>query len=147
MSGKRVKIAAVGLGNRTCKYLRYVAEHQDIAELVAVVDTDAARFAKVQGPFALPADRCFDSLDSLAESGLEVDACIIGTPDIHHHQMALQAMRYGWHTRSEGKTYVNFDLKQMGVACVNSWGAWPREEHLVKGSQFEFTFYISPVNN
>ena len=49
--------------------------------------------------------------------------------------------------RSEGKTYVNFDLKQMGVACVNSWGAWPREEHLVKGSQFEFTFYISPVNN
>lgn len=97
MSGKRVKIAAVGLGNRTCKYLRYVAEHQDIAELVAVVDTDAARFAKVQGPFALTADRCFDSLDSLAESGLEVDACIIGTPDIHHHQMALQAMRYGWH--------------------------------------------------
>ena len=91
MSGKRVKIAAVGLGNSTCKYLRYVAEHQDIAELVAVVDTDAARFAKVQGPFALPADRCFDSLDSLAESGLEVDACIIGTPDIHHHQMALQA--------------------------------------------------------
>jgi beta-galactosidase len=49
--------------------------------------------------------------------------------------------------RSQGKTYVNFDLKQMGVACVNSWGAWPREEHLVKGSQFQFTFYISPVNN
>ena len=49
--------------------------------------------------------------------------------------------------RSQGKTYVNFDLKQMGVACVNSWGAWPREDHLVKGSQFQFTFYISPVNN
>ena len=49
--------------------------------------------------------------------------------------------------RSLGNTYVNFDLKQMGVACVNSWGAWPREEHLVKGSQFEFVFYISPVNN
>lgn len=49
--------------------------------------------------------------------------------------------------RSQGKTYVNFDLKQMGVACVNSWGAWPREEHLVKGDRFEFIFYISPVNN
>jgi beta-galactosidase len=49
--------------------------------------------------------------------------------------------------RSIGKTYVNFDLKQMGVACVNSWGAWPREEHLVKGDRFEFIFYISPVNN
>ena len=97
MSGKRVKIAALGLGNRTCKYLRYVAEHQDIAELVAVVDTDAARFSKVQEPFALSADRCFTSLEALAASGLEVDACIIGTPDIHHHQMALQAMRHGWH--------------------------------------------------
>ena len=49
--------------------------------------------------------------------------------------------------RSLGKTYVNFDLKQMGVACVNSWGAWPREEHLVKGDAFTFRFIISPVNN
>ena len=49
--------------------------------------------------------------------------------------------------RSLGKTYVNFDLKQMGVACVNSWGAWPREEHLVKGDAFTFRFIILPVNN
>ena len=49
--------------------------------------------------------------------------------------------------RSLGKTYVNFDLKQMGVACVNSWGAWPREEHLVKGDALTFRFVMSPVNN
>ena len=49
--------------------------------------------------------------------------------------------------RSLGKTYVNFDLKQMGVGCINSWGAWPREEHLIKGDAFTFRFIISLVNN
>ena len=33
----------------------------------------------------------------MAESGLSIDACIIGTPDKHHHEMAIKAMRYGWH--------------------------------------------------
>ena len=42
MHGK-VKIAAVGLGNRTCKYLRYVEEHGESAELVAVVDPDPSK--------------------------------------------------------------------------------------------------------
>ena len=97
----RVKIAAVGLGNRTCKYLRYVAEHQDVAELVAVVDTDVTRFAGVQELFGLPAEHCFSSLDELAVSGIEVDACIIGTPDIYHHEMAIKAMRSGWHVLLE----------------------------------------------
>ena len=97
----RVKIAAVGLGNRTCKYLRYVAEHQDVAELVAVVDTDTTRFDKVKGSFGLSAERCFSSLDALVKSGIKVDACIIGTPDIYHHEMAVKAMRRGWHVLLE----------------------------------------------
>ena len=42
MQKGKVKIAAVGLGNRTCKYLRYVEEHGESAELVAVVDPDPA---------------------------------------------------------------------------------------------------------
>ena len=49
-------------------------------------------------------------------------------------------------TRSLGKTYVNFDLMQTGVATVNSWGALPRPEHRVKGEQ-EFRFIIRPTDN
>ena len=101
MVHSRVKIAAVGLGNRTCKYLRYVAENPGVVELVAVIDTDVARFGKVQETFGLSAERCFSSLDALAESGIEVDACIIGTPDIYHHEMAIKAMRSGWHVLLE----------------------------------------------
>ena len=49
--------------------------------------------------------------------------------------------------RSQGKTYVNFDLRQMGLGCMNSWGAWPREEHRLKGHPYEFVFYIAPSVN
>ena len=47
--------------------------------------------------------------------------------------------------RSLGKTYVNFDLVQMGLGCVNSWGEWPREEYRLKGQPYTFTFYLSPI--
>ena len=37
----------------------------------------------------------------MAESGINIDACIIGTPDKYHHDMAIKAMRYGWHVLLE----------------------------------------------
>ena len=49
--------------------------------------------------------------------------------------------------RSLGKTYVNFDLKQMGVGCEDSWGAWPEPQYLIKGGLMQFYFVIRPVNN
>jgi beta-galactosidase len=49
--------------------------------------------------------------------------------------------------RKLGKTWVNVDLKQMGLACINSWGAWPREEHLVKPQEYTFKLCITPVLN
>ena len=49
--------------------------------------------------------------------------------------------------RSTGKTYVNFDLRQMGLGCVDSWGAWPIEDYLIPAGEMEFRFMISPVNN
>lgn len=49
--------------------------------------------------------------------------------------------------RSEGKTWVNFDLVQMGLGCVDSWGSWPLFEHLVVPQEYTFRFVLSPVNN
>ena len=97
----RVKIAAVGLGNRTCKYLRYVEEHRDVAELVAVVDPDLSKADWAKAAFSLPDERCFGSFDELVASGLQMDACIIGTPDLYHHELAVKAMRCGWHVLLE----------------------------------------------
>lgn len=101
MFEKRVKIAAVGLGNRTCKYLRYVEEHGELAELVAVVDPDLSKADWAKAAFSLPDERCFGSFDELVASGLQMDACIIGTPDLYHHELAVKAMRCGWHVLLE----------------------------------------------
>ena len=49
--------------------------------------------------------------------------------------------------RSLGKTYVNFDLKQMGLGSINSWGAIPLPEYMITGDAFEFKFVIIPSEN
>jgi len=42
-------------------------------------------------------------------------------------------------------TQVHIQQRQMGLGCVNSWGAWPREEYLVPYQDYDFTFVIKPV--
>jgi len=42
-------------------------------------------------------------------------------------------------------TQVHIQQRQMGLGCVNSWGAWPRGEYLVPYQDYDFTFVIRPV--
>ena len=44
-----------------------------------------------------------------------------------------------------GKTQVFIQQRQFGLGCVNSWGAWPREEHRLGYGDKDFTFAIRPV--
>jgi len=41
-------------------------------------------------------------------------------------------------------TNVCIDLKQMGLACENSWGAWPRAEYMIPYQNYEFSFKLMP---
>lgn len=45
------------------------------------------------------------------------------------------------------ETVVNFDLKQMGLGCVNSWGALPLPEYMLPYQDYTFSFTISPVTH
>ncbi len=101
MSAAKVRVIAVGLGNRTCKYLSYLMRNQDLAELVAVVDTDPSKIRKAQEMYSLPSSCCFNSLDGLLSSGLDADACIIGTPDTSHYELTIKALNAGWHVLLE----------------------------------------------
>ena len=47
--------------------------------------------------------------------------------------------------RALGSTYVNFELKQMGVGGINSWGTWPLEDYRVNAEEMEFNFVIRPL--
>jgi beta-galactosidase len=42
-------------------------------------------------------------------------------------------------------TNVCIDQAQMGLGCVNSWGAWPREEYLLPYRDYCFKFVIRAV--
>ena len=74
----------------------------------------------------------------------EMDVEFIGNRQAHSLELKKQAHE---NDRSLGRTWVNFDLKQMGLGCVNSWGAWPRQEHLVVPQEYTFRFVLRPVNN
>ena len=41
-------------------------------------------------------------------------------------------------------TQVHVQQKQMGLGCVNSWGAWPLEPYLLRYGSRDFTFAIKP---
>ena len=42
-------------------------------------------------------------------------------------------------------THVHIQQRQMGLGCVNSWGAWPREEYMLPYRDYDFTYVIKPV--
>ena len=44
-----------------------------------------------------------------------------------------------------GKTQVFVQQRQFGLGCVNSWGAWPRDEYRLAAKDYDFTFAIKPV--
>ena len=84
------------------------------------------------------------SASALPFSWKEIDVRMLG--DNQAHSLELKAKAFEGQ-RSLGKTWVNVDLAQMGLACVNSWGAWPLEEYRVNAQPYVFRFVLSPVNN
>ena len=44
-----------------------------------------------------------------------------------------------------GMTSVHIQQRQLGLGCVNSWGAWPRSEYRLPYQDYDFTFAIKPV--
>ncbi len=42
-------------------------------------------------------------------------------------------------------TVVSIGAREMGVGCVNSWGAWPRGEYQMGYKDYKYTYIITPV--
>ena len=81
---------------------------------------------------------------ALPFSAYEMDLKAQGNEQAHSLELKRLAFE---NQRSLGKTWVNFDLVQMGLGCVNSWGALPRDEYKVKAQPYIFRFEIHPLNN
>lgn len=105
-----VKLAAIGLGNRTGKYLHYFSGHPDVVELVAVVEPDPVRREACRKQFSLPEDRCFVTSDEFFDRFREpCDGVIIGSPDRCHHGQALKAIQRGWDILLEKPVAQSYD--------------------------------------
>lgn len=98
--------------------------------------TSAERFSAS----ALPISR--KDLDLSARGGDKRDK----NPANQVHSLDLKKLAHET-DRSNGVTHVNVDQMQMGLGCVNSWHAEPREEYMVKPGKREFSFTITPVLN
>lgn len=42
-------------------------------------------------------------------------------------------------------TQVHIQQRQMGLGCVNSWGAWPEKPYMLPLKAYDFTFVIKPI--
>ncbi len=40
---------------------------------------------------------------------------------------------------------VQVQQRQLGLGCVNSWGAWPRPEYQLPYADYDFTYLVAPV--
>ncbi|WP_430811010.1 MULTISPECIES: glycoside hydrolase family 2 TIM barrel-domain containing protein [unclassified Carboxylicivirga] len=80
---------------------------------------------------------------------------ISGTPTLGFSALHNPIEDFDQETHQENKhlndivkqdgVFVTFDLKQMGVAGDNSWGAKPYEQYTLPATDYEFSFSIEPV--
>lgn len=61
------------------------------------------------------------------------------------HSLMLKSLAHE-NERSKGLTWVNFDLEQMGVGGVHSWGALPLDDYLLQPKEREFYFRLTPID-
>lgn len=100
-------------------------------------------------------DRAGNGLAVTAESPFSASALPLSRRDLdlsadryaNVHSLELKAKAHE-SDRTNGTTYVNVDLRQMGLGCINSWGEIPLEEYMMKtDAGYDFTFTLSPVVN
>ena len=93
--------------------------------------------------FEITSDAKF-SASALPFSVAEMDVRAMNNEQAHSLELKGLAKE---NVRTLGKTHVNFDLRQMGIGCVNSWGQWPLDEYMIPAAEYQFFFALRPVNN
>lgn len=59
-----------------------------------------------------------------------------GEEKSQHHTRAIKKRNF---------TTLSIDMKQAGLGCVNSWGAWPGKEFRMPLQNYSYSFVIRPI--
>jgi beta-galactosidase len=85
-------------------------------------------------------------LEFYAGAPIEVSALNYLTEDLDDGPVKDKAIgRHSGDLVERPLTQVHVQQRQMGLGCVNSWGAWPREEYMLPYRDYDFTYVIKPV--
>ena len=107
---KKIKIAIIGAGIRGMyTYGRFIQEHNDICEVVAVVEGKKGRRDAFKKEFNLNDDMVFDNVESFMEGEKLADAVIICNYDNLHFKTASLALQKGYDCLLEGPVSNNLD--------------------------------------
>ena len=94
----KITVAIAGLGSRGLQtYAKCLEKFADRAEIVAVADIRPDRLAVAAEKYGIPADKCFDSVESLLKQPKLADVLFICTPDDVHYQPAMEGLKRGYH--------------------------------------------------
>lgn len=96
--------------------------------------------------------RWWELLD-VSGAGIRVDTDNLFSASALHYAMETlddglsKQNRHSRDLKEENFTQCCIDLRQMGVGCVNSWGALPLSQHMLPYGDYTFIFSILDANN
>ncbi len=76
---------------------------------------------------------------------LECKALNYTDDDLYSGPVKHHTQRHSGDLTPNPFTVVSIASREMGIGCVNSWGAWPRAEYQMPYKDYKYTFIISPV--
>lgn len=95
---EKITVAIAGLGSRGLNtYAKCLEKFDDRAQIVAVADILPDRVAVAAQRYNIPAEMCFDSVESLLKAPKLADVLFICTPDDVHYQPAIDGLNKGYH--------------------------------------------------
>ncbi|MHC4221458.1 MAG: Gfo/Idh/MocA family protein, partial [Planctomycetota bacterium] len=93
---KKIRLAAIGCGNRTQIYMKMASGMPERYEIVAAADLRPGRVENVRQLSGNPSFRSFDSDKAILAEPKLADIMIIGTQDEYHYEPCREALKKGY---------------------------------------------------
>jgi beta-galactosidase len=87
------------------------------------------------------------SLTNAKGNGVKVTAIsdLLSVNAQHYRQADLEGRKHPYEVPLSNLVELHIDHKQMGLGGDNSWGQFPHEQYLLKGSQYSYQFLMQPT--
>lgn len=93
---KKIRVVAVGCGDRTCVYANEGVHQLGLMEIVAAVDPNEERLRYMREHFSVPIENCYKNIQEVLSQGKIADCVINGTMDWLHLETAVPFLEQGY---------------------------------------------------